>query len=189
MYVTFSVGTDLLIMIAGFACPRMSLYYNYNRAVVNKAGSHTFVKNSQMCDHCTFFGNSAGRGGGLQVYRGGNAIVSNSLFWGNDPEQLALSSVYDSLPCKLTLNYNDIQYGLDSIKITNTVSAVVFGEGNPRPNPSESTSDMGAYENLNAWPVGIQKYLGVSLKDVGIHCYPNPLRHSVNLEFNNYEIV
>lgn len=86
-------------------------------------------------NHCTFVGNSAGRGGGIQVYRGANAIVSNSIFWKNDPEQLALSSVLDSLPCALTLNYNDIQYGLDSIKITDTVSTVIFGKGNMNEDP------------------------------------------------------
>jgi hypothetical protein len=183
-------------------------------------------------NNCTFVGNSAGRGGGLQVYRGGNAIVSNSIFWENYPEQLALSSVLDSLPCKLTLNYNNIQYGLDSINITDTVSTLVLGEGNmdedplfvdtnqadfhlmdtspaigaardsievegvwycsppldldgnPRPNPTGSLPDLGVFENVKAWPVGIKEHQQDNSGGFEILTYPNPFRYRTTFEFS-----
>jgi len=213
------------------------LFYNNHAATVNTVATTGGFGISTLdtkvdVNHCTFVGNSAGRGGGLQVYRGGNAIVANSIFWENHPEQLALSSVFDSLPCKLTLNYNDIQYGLDSIKITDTVSTVIFGEGNmqedplfvdtsqadfhlldtsqsigagmdaievegvwyysppfdiegnPRPYPSGSHPDMGAYENMNAWPVGIREHLQTSSGGIEIFTYPNPFRHRTTFEFS-----
>jgi hypothetical protein len=145
---------------------------------------------------------------------------------------MALSSVFDSLPCKLTLNYNNFRYGQDSIKITDTVSTVIFGEGhmdedplfvdsgqadfhlldsspaigaaraaievegvwyysppfdmegNLRPGPSGSHPDMGAYENMNARPVGIREDHQAGLNDFTLQIYPNPFRHSVNIEFN-----
>ncbi len=34
------------------------------------------------------------------------------------------------MPCLLTINYNDIQYGIDSIKINDTVSTFIWGDGN-----------------------------------------------------------
>lgn len=183
-------------------------------------------------NYCTFVGNSAGRGGGLQVYRGANTIVSNSIFWDNYPAQLTLSSVLDTLPCKLTLNYNDIQYGSDSINITDTVSTLVYGEGNmdkdplfmdasqadyhlmdtspaigagkdsievegmwmisppfdmegnPRPNPSGSRPDLGAFENIKAWPVGIAEHPMDQSGEFEELTYPNPFQYTTNFEFN-----
>jgi hypothetical protein len=218
------------------------LFYDNRSATVNTGattggfGISTLYTKVDV-NHCTFVGNSAGRGGGLQVYRGGDAIVNNSIFWENYPEQLALSSVFDSLPCKLTLNYNNIQYGLDSIKITDTVSTVIFGEGNmdeyplfvdtsqadfhlkdtspaigaamdsievegvwyhsppidmdgnPRPGPSGSQPDMGAYENINAWPVGIKEHLQANSGGIKILTYPNPFRHWTTFEFTVQEQI
>jgi hypothetical protein len=110
------------------------LFYNNHAATVNvnsttgglgiSAGSKVNVFN------CTFANNTSGAGGGVQVYRGGDATVTNSIFWNNSPDQFALNAVLDSLPCLLIVNYNDIQYGIDSIKINDTVSTFIWGDGN-----------------------------------------------------------
>ena len=213
------------------------LFYDNHAATVNPGASSGGLGINTLgtkvdVNHCTFVGNSAGIGGGIQVYRGGNAIVSNCIFQKNNPQQLALSSVLDTLPCKLTLNYNDIQYGLDSIKITDTVSTLAYGEGNmdkdpqfadttqadyhlmdtspaigaaidsievegmwiisppfdiegnPRPNPSGSRPDMGAFENMKAWPVGIAEHQQDRSGEFEILTYPNPFLHRTTFEFN-----
>ena len=213
------------------------LFYDNHAATVNAGASSGALGISTLdtkveVNHCTFVGNSAGIGGGLQLYRGGNAIVSNSIFRENEPEQLALSSVADTLPCKLTLNYNSIQYGLDSIKIADTVSTLVYGEGNmdndplfvdtnqadfhlmvnspaigagkdsievegiwiisppfdieenPRPSPVGSKPDLGAFEELYVWPVGIAEHRRDQPGEFEIRVYPNPFRFNATFEFN-----
>lgn len=213
------------------------LFYDNHSALVDTGATTGGLGIASMntkvdVNHCTFFGNSAGRGGGLQVYRGGDAVVSNSIFWENYPHQLALSAVWDTIPCTLTLNHNNIQYGLDSIKITDSISTVIFGtgnleedplfvnpshsdfhlmdtspaigaakdsiqveavwyysppfdiEGNPRPDPHGSQPDLGVFENMKAWPVGIKEHLKISSEGFDIHTYPNPFKHRITFEIN-----
>jgi hypothetical protein len=213
------------------------LFYDNHAATVNPGASSgglgiNNLNTKVKVNHCTFAGNSAGIGGGLQLYRGANAIVSNSIFRENEPQQLALSAVVDTMPCKLTLNYNSIQYGLDSIEITDTVSTLVYGEGNmdsdplfvdasqadfhlmdtspaigagkdsieveatwiisppfdiegnPRPSPTGSKPDMGAFENLYVWPVGIEELPQDQTGEFKILTYPNPFSHWTTFEFN-----
>ena len=180
--------------------------------------------------NCTFVANSAGLGGGITAYRGGKATVSNTLLWYNTPEQLALNAVLDSLPCHLVLNYNDIQYGPELIRINDTVSSFIFGDGNintdplfvnvgqadfrlmdnspaigsamdsleidgswlfcpptdmagiPRPSPSGSRPDMGAFEHINALPVGLGQPVNKDAEFL-IRSYPNPFKDHTTLEF------
>jgi len=210
------------------------LFYNNHSDTLNNGfttgGFAVATKAKVDVIHSTFTLNSAGRGGGLQVYRGGDAIVSNCIFWENEPQQLALTAVLDTLPCRLTLNYNDIQYGLDSIEITDTVSSVIFGagnldkapqfadvnlddfhlletspligaaidslqvegtwyhipetdlDGNPRPAPTGSTPDMGAYENDRSWPLGFDQIVIEDDNGYYVRCYPNPFTVSIHME-------
>jgi len=89
------------------------------------------VGNSSNVDfiNCTFANNSAGGGGGLHIRRGGTANVINSIFWGNSPNQISLLTV-DTLGCTLTLNHCDIQDGIDSIAVSDSMSVVNWGTGN-----------------------------------------------------------
>ncbi len=115
------------------------VFYNNQSATVNAGassgglavttGSFVNIMNS------TFANNSAGVGGGLMLYRGGDAVVANSIFWGNSPDQIGINAILDSLACTGTFNYNDIQYGLDSIQVNDTVSKVFWGEGNINSDP------------------------------------------------------
>ncbi len=79
--------------------------------------------------NCTFVGNSAVNGGALGLRGSVTSNVINSIFWGNNPNQLSLTTLSDTMPCQLYLNYCDIQDGQDSISI-DTVSIVHWGEGN-----------------------------------------------------------
>mgnify|MGYP006291099419 CR=1 FL=1 len=80
--------------------------------------------------HCAFVKNSAGRCGGLTVHRGAEAVMMNSIVWNNFPDEIALISTADSTPSMLTLYYNDIRYGEDSIQILDSISILNFGNGN-----------------------------------------------------------
>ncbi len=133
------------------------LFYNNHSDTLNNGSTSGAlgVGNQAKVDvmHSTFAGNSAGRGGGMQVHRGGEAIVTNSIFWENIPQQLALTAPIDTLPCRLTLNYNDIQYGLDSIMITDTVSSVIFGVGNLDKAPQFADEDLADFHLLETSPL------------------------------------
>lgn len=211
------------------------VFFDNQSALVNSGSTSGGLSSSNGTKldviNCTFVGNSAGAGGGLTAYRGGEASATNCLFWNNTPDQLALISVFDSLPCRITLNYNDIQNGPDSILIRDTVSILDFGMGNvdrdpffvdpvqgdfhlrenspligagidslelggisiyapltdiegfPRPNPSGSKPDMGAFENSHAGPVGIDLNPKKPLV-FEARAYPNPFRESISFEFN-----
>lgn len=115
------------------------LFYNNQSATVNAGSSSgglgvTTGSNVNILN-CTFANNSAGVGGGLMLYRGGDANVVNSIFWGNSPDQIGMNAIIDSLQCIGTFNYSDIQNGLDSIQVNDTVSKVHWGEGNINSDP------------------------------------------------------
>jgi len=80
--------------------------------------------------NCTFVNNRSGGGGGIHVRRGGAAVLTNSILWGNHPDQISLLAVDDTSAAVLYANYSDIQFGIDSIKKDDTISTVNWGTGN-----------------------------------------------------------
>ena len=86
--------------------------------------------------NCTFADNVAAYGAGLTVGGGGIATATNCIFWGNIHDQIALDT-YNNLGGTLTLNYSDIQYGIDSVKIS-PESTLNWGTGNTDSNPQFS---------------------------------------------------
>jgi len=80
--------------------------------------------------NCTFANNISVTGGGLHIRDGGTTIVTNSIFWENYPDQISLFTSIDTMGSQLYMNYSDLQFGVDSIKINDTVSVVHWGIGN-----------------------------------------------------------
>ena len=78
--------------------------------------------------NCTFVNSSPMSGAGLGLRRGSKASVTNSIFWGNDPNQISMVTV-DTSYCTLNVNYCDIQGGIDSIEV-DTLSVLNWGMGN-----------------------------------------------------------
>ena len=83
--------------------------------------------------NCTFADNSSGFGGGLDIRSGGKVSVMNSIFWYNTNQQICITTT-DNRISSLTLNYCDIQNGLDSISV-DTSSVFNWGDGNMDANP------------------------------------------------------
>ncbi len=80
--------------------------------------------------NCTFANNRSGSGGGIQVRTGSTITLTNSILWGNYPDQVSLLATNDTLACTLYSNYNDIQFGVDSVHINDSISVVNWGIGN-----------------------------------------------------------
>jgi hypothetical protein len=83
--------------------------------------------------NCTFANNSSGFGGGLDIRTGGTSCVMNSIFRDNTNQQICISTT-DNRISSLTLNYCNIQYGLDSISV-DTSSVFNWGKGNMDADP------------------------------------------------------
>jgi predicted outer membrane repeat protein len=80
--------------------------------------------------NCTIVNNIGVTSGGLRLQAGSSSTVINSIFWGNYPEQISIQSPNNTSVSTLYLDYNDIQYGIDSIKVNDTLSVLNWGVGN-----------------------------------------------------------
>ncbi len=85
--------------------------------------------------NCTFANNKSGSGGGIQMRQGSTATLLNNIFWGNYPDQISLNAVNDTSACTLYSYYNNIQFGVDSIHISDSVSVIHWGDGNISSDP------------------------------------------------------
>lgn len=83
--------------------------------------------------NCTFADNQNGYGGGMTVGPGSVAYVTNSVFWGNANQQIAVVD-FDGDGGSLYMDYTDIQYGIDSIRVDPN-SQLFWGDHNPVGDP------------------------------------------------------
>lgn len=100
--------------------------------------------------NCTFAYNSAGFGAGLYLRDAGIATVTNSIFWGNFPDQISMSKL-DTIPCELTINYCDVQDGQDSVKV-DSIDTLNWGIGNIDQDPLFMDSGKDDYHLQDSSP-------------------------------------
>jgi predicted outer membrane repeat protein len=101
--------------------------------------------------NCTFADNSAASGAGLAVGGGGIASATNCIFWGNSEDQIALS-MWENQGGTLTVNYCDVQGGMDSVNVTDPASTLNWGIGNIDVDPAFADSEGDDYHLLDASP-------------------------------------
>ncbi|NIT55921.1 MAG: hypothetical protein GWN00_06695, partial [Aliifodinibius sp.] len=133
----------------------------------------------------TFVNNTAPQqGGGVCVDLNAGAVMVNSILWGNSPDQIATANggtidvrytdvqsgwfgegnidleplFADTIDFKLSDASPCIGAGIDSIEVDGIWyhAPPIDMAGNPRPNPSGSLPDMGAWESPLRSPVGIE---------------------------------
>jgi len=79
--------------------------------------------------NCTFVDTSSAGGVGLSVRRGGIINVFNTVFWGTGNNPINIVTAAD-LGSTAYVNYCLIQNGIDSIRVSDSLSTLFYGEGN-----------------------------------------------------------
>lgn len=104
-----------------------------NEATQNAGGAGLSDDSEGFFINCSFTGNTSNYGSALKVGGGGTADATNCIFWGNSNTQIALTD-NNSLGGTLTVEYCDVQNGIDSIEIS-PLSTLNWGDGNIDQNP------------------------------------------------------
>ncbi len=100
--------------------------------------------------NCTFADNFAPYGGGITVGPGSAAYLTNSILWGNSNQQIALVD-YDTSGGSLYIDYCDMQYGFDSIRV-DPYSTLSWGDHNITGDPMFVDSGEEPYELSSSSP-------------------------------------
>ena len=88
----------------------------------------------------------------MTVGSGGNATVTNCIFWGNYIDQIALDTLYGT-GGTLTVNYCNIQGGEDSVNIIDPLTSTLnWGEGNIDEYPDFEDPGNGDYDLQDSSP-------------------------------------
>ncbi|MGA9116398.1 MAG: right-handed parallel beta-helix repeat-containing protein [Bacteroidota bacterium] len=80
--------------------------------------------------HCTIVRNMGVTSGALKIQAQSSSRVLNSIFWGNRPDQISLQSQSDTTVSSAYVYHSDIQHGVDSIRLYDTLSVLHWGGGN-----------------------------------------------------------
>jgi len=164
-----------------------------NQAGGNPGASGTSNGSFVHYINCTFANNSGGRIGGLSVHRDGNASVTNCIFWGNSPRQIAVTGIRENSFSELYVNYCDIQYGIDSVEV-DSLAALHWGTGNIDADPMFYDPDNGEFHLTDDSPcidTGIDSInvngLELNAPDIDLEGYPRPQGGSTLFDMGAYE--
>ena len=120
--------------------------------------------------NCTIFNNIGTGSGGLRIQQKSSSKVINSIFWGNYPEQISIQSPNDTSISTLYLDYNDIQYGKDSIQVNDTLSVLNWGVGNIDSYPLFLDTLNGDYHLQDASPCIASGIDSIEIAGIWFNC-------------------
>ena len=139
--------------------------------------------------NCTFTGSE---GTALDLRGGAVGRIANSIFW-NNGRPAALNTAAD-LGCTLTMKYCDVQYGKDSVFLSDDQSEFFWGEGNITDDPrffNPVLDDYSLYYDSPCLEAGslAMVYDGIWLHapETDIKGDPRPLPVDTNPDMGAYE--
>jgi hypothetical protein len=121
--------------------------------------------------NCTFADNSAYDGAGLTVGGGGIATATNCIFWGNITDQIALDTA-NGQGGTLTVNYCDVQGGVDSVIITDPLSTLIWDRGNRNEDPLFVDPLISDYHLQDTSPCIAAAIESIEISGVWYYCPP-----------------
>lgn len=136
--------------------------------------------------NCTFVENSAAYGAGLTVGGGGEATITNCILWGNSSDQIGFGE-WNDLGGTLTVNYCDIQNGVDSIYVT-PLSILDWGDGNIDDDPlfiGSGDHPFSLQDISTCVNTGIPDTTGLNLPEFDLA--GNPRMYGGRIEMGAYE--
>ena len=117
-----------------YNCVFNSNYSRYSDSSKNAHGASLGSEAEVDFINCTFVDTSYSGGVGLSVRRGGKANVLNSIFWGTGNQPISVATAAE-LGSTLSVNYCNIENGIDSIYVSDSLSVLLFGDGNMAEDP------------------------------------------------------
>ncbi len=85
--------------------------------------------------NCTFTDTSSANGYAVSGRRGAKANLTNCILWGCGDNPVILTTTAAGPGCTFSVNYCDIEYGKDSLSISDSLSVINWGEGNINADP------------------------------------------------------
>ena len=117
-----------------------------NTAITGSGGGTWLYNSNSTFTNVTISGNTANsnadEASGVMKLIGSNVIFTNSIIWGNSPEEIYFNNPNFADPSTITINYSDIQGGEEGIN-TNDNGEVYWLEGNIDANPLFTDPDNG----------------------------------------------
>lgn len=84
--------------------------------------------------NCTFVDTSQVRGYGLAIRRGSVATITNSILWGCGDNPIIIATK-TGLGSAAYVNYCNLENGIDSVQVSDSLSTLYWGEGNIAEDP------------------------------------------------------
>lgn len=117
-----------------YNCVFNSNYAGYSDSTKTAHGASLGSEAEVDFVNCTFVDTSSSNGAGLTLRRGCKADISNSIFWGCGHRPINIVTVAE-LGCTVNLNYCNIENGIDSIFVSDSLSVLKWGSGNMAEDP------------------------------------------------------
>ncbi|MEK7399689.1 MAG: choice-of-anchor Q domain-containing protein, partial [Candidatus Poribacteria bacterium] len=127
---------------------------------------------SSMIVNNTIASNQAGHGGGMSLDEGGSFTLTNTILWGNSPQQIYFGE--DTISKIVTISYSDVQGGQAGIVINNN-GTVNWQNGNIDKNPLFVNSTNSNYHLSDYSPcIGVGTANGAPTTDIEGKQRPTP---------------
>jgi hypothetical protein len=117
-----------------YNCVFTSNYSQFAASTYNAHGCSLGSEAQVDFINCTFADTSAAGGVGLSVRRGSRANLMNCIFRETGYRPISLVTAAD-LGCTMTVNYCNIENGIDSIYVSDSTSTLIYGDGNISEDP------------------------------------------------------
>jgi len=117
-----------------YNCVFNANYSQYSDSTKNVSGASLGAEAEVDFFNCTFVDSSTSDGIGLSLRMGSKANLANCIFWGCGDRPINLVTG-TGLGCTVNVNYCNIENGIDSIYVSDSLSVLNWGIGNLAEDP------------------------------------------------------